>query len=123
VTTRGDSLSELVEERGLGRVVDFEDVQGWVSALEAVLDDEDARTTASQNAAAVREELAWPRVVATLARLAAVPGGPTPRSARLRLAVLEYLRVRTQLSMVRRGPLGTARRILRRFTEAARFRR
>ncbi len=123
VTTRGDSLSELVAERDLGRVVDFEDVDGWVSAIEALLDDDDARTTASRNAAATREELAWPRVVATLARLVAVPGDKTSRSPRLRLAVLEYLRVRAQLSMLRRGPLGTARRIARRLTQAASFRR
>jgi glycosyl transferase family 1 len=123
VTTRGDSLSELVAEHDLGRVVDFEDVDGWVSAIEALLDDDDARTTASRNAAEVREELAWPRVVATLARLVAVPGSRTSRSPRLRLAVLEYLRVRAQLSMLRRGPLGTAHRIARRLTEAASFRR
>ncbi len=122
VTTRGDSLSELVAERDLGRVVDFEDVDGWVAAIESLLDD-DARTTANRHAAEVREELAWPRVVATLARLVAVPGSRTSRSPRLRLAVLEYLRVRAQLSMLRRGPLGTARRIARRLTQAASFRR
>ena len=40
VVTRGDVLADLVEARGLGRTVDPGDVQGWVTALAELLEDE-----------------------------------------------------------------------------------
>jgi glycosyltransferase involved in cell wall biosynthesis len=114
VTTRGDALSQLIAERELGRVVDFENVRGWTSAIEALLDDEGERARLRANAAAVREELAWPRVVATLARLAAGPATRTPRTLRERLAVLQYARVRMELAVRRRGIRGTASKLVQR---------
>lgn len=113
VTTGGDALSELVAQRGLGLVVDFEDVDGWVASIEVLLDNKAERARIRHSAEAVRQELAWPRVVTTLARLAAVPGAPAVRPPRLRLAVAQYVKLRLQLSMLRRGPSGTALRVLR----------
>lgn len=118
VTTRGDSLSELVEKRELGCVVDFEDVDGWVGAIESLLDDPDAGARIDANAAHVRREFAWPRVVATLERLLTATGKRSQPTLRLRLLVAQYLHLRLRLSMLRRGALGTILRMLQLFAAA-----
>ncbi len=114
VVTRGDALSELVAARELGRVVDFGDVSGWVAAIEALLDDNEAYRRVRRNIEAARTEFVWPRVVEPLARLAAIPGSPAPRSLWLRLTLIEYLFVRLRLTLSVRGPFGAAAHLLRR---------
>lgn len=113
VTTRGDSLSEFIQDRGLGLVVDYEDVGGWATAIGRLLDDAEVRAQMIRNTGTVRQELAWPRVVATLARLAVPPAQPGPRPLQLRVAIFRYLRTRAQLSVALRGPVGTAKRLVR----------
>jgi glycosyltransferase involved in cell wall biosynthesis len=95
VATRGDALAELVAERGLGRAVGHDDVDGWVDAIEELVDDEGAREAALEHLAQVREELAWPRVVEPLARLLDLPGKrPPSRLASVLLARRLLLRLR-----------------------------
>jgi glycosyltransferase involved in cell wall biosynthesis len=122
VTTRGDSLGELVAERDLGRLVDFEDVDGWVEALESLLDDADARGRMRDNALAVCDELVWPRVVEPLARLVAPPARRTPRSPELTFALARYVGVRGRHALHNRGVVGTIRRAFEHLGRAARRR-
>jgi glycosyltransferase involved in cell wall biosynthesis len=82
VTTRGDVLGELVEERALGRTVDERDVDGWVTAIEELLDDAGERNAASHAIAEVRPGYEWPNVIDRLAGLASARGEMRPsRSA------------------------------------------
>jgi glycosyltransferase involved in cell wall biosynthesis len=79
ITTVGDVLGDLVEKRGLGRGVPPRDVNGWVDALETLLDDASARERAQGAIADVRGEFLWPRVAEPLRRFVGEPGVPIPR--------------------------------------------
>ncbi len=109
VSSRGDVLSELVDAWGLGAVVDVGDVAGLAQAIVELADDPEARASASARIAALRDELAWPRVVDRLATL--VEGAQMPRRA-ARLTVLtlalHHLALATQ-AFLARGARGTAR--------------
>jgi glycosyltransferase involved in cell wall biosynthesis len=93
VTTAGDELAELVERRGLGRVVAPGDVEGWVGALEQLLADAAEREAIGRRLVAVREELSWPRVVGPLRRLVEADLA-LPRASGTWRVVLEELRAR-----------------------------
>ncbi len=80
VVTRGDVIAELVEARGMGRVVDPGDVDGWVTALEELLDDDDAYAAARTAVTAAQDELSWSRVAAPLAELIERVAASPPRS-------------------------------------------
>lgn len=110
LATRGDVLADLVASRGLGRALDVEDVDGWVDAIEQLLTDERERDEIRRRLERVREELAWPRVVAPLTRLAKVPGSPVsvPRAATAMAA--EDLRLRFRASLALGGPRALLRR-------------
>jgi glycosyltransferase involved in cell wall biosynthesis len=69
VTTRGDVLGDLVEEEALGRAVPERDVEGWIDAIEGILDDEASRQSARARLEAVRSRFAWSTVVEPLAAL------------------------------------------------------
>jgi glycosyltransferase involved in cell wall biosynthesis len=73
VATRGDTLGDLVGERGLGRSVMAESVEDWMTAIEALLGDEAEYAAARERIAQTREEFRWPRVVEPLAQLLAEP--------------------------------------------------
>ena len=65
VATGGDVLGDLVEEQGLGQTVGEEDVEGWVEAIESMLDDSSAGS-ADGKFEEVRARFAWPAVVEPL---------------------------------------------------------
>lgn len=69
VVTGGDVLADLVQSRGMGRVVAAGDVDGWTEALAELLDDDDAHGAASSAAAAAQDELSWTRIGDHLAGL------------------------------------------------------
>jgi glycosyltransferase involved in cell wall biosynthesis len=75
VATGGDVLGDLVGERGLGAVVDSEDVEGWADAIAGLLDDGERYARARDATLAVRDEFAWPRVTRPLVRLVDAEGG------------------------------------------------
>jgi glycosyltransferase involved in cell wall biosynthesis len=96
VTTRGDTLAELVEREDLGRTTEFEDVESWVAALESLLDDEAEYERVQGNIERVRSRFAWPRLVEPLGELIAskVAFPQSPYAGRL---VRRYLRVQGQV--------------------------
>jgi glycosyltransferase involved in cell wall biosynthesis len=75
IATRGDVLADLVGECGLGAVVDFGDVGGWVEAILELLDDPYRYKQARTATLAVRDDFAWPTVTRTLVRLIDGEGG------------------------------------------------
>ena len=113
VTTRGDVLGDLVLRRRLGRAVGHEDVDGWVAAIEELLDDEGAYREAQANLEPICEELAWPRVVAPLARLARSPGRAVRSPRALAVRRLSYQTLRARGSLARRGVRGSVETFLR----------
>jgi len=108
VTTDGDALARLVAAHGLGRVVAPGDVAGWAEALSALVDDEEALQQAQAQLAALRAELAWPRVVEPLVSLLE-QDGDRPRR-RLDPTLVSYGARRIEYALVSRGLAGTARR-------------
>lgn len=80
VCSGGDAIGDLVEARGLGRVVAYEDVDGLVAALLAVLDEPGGRALYAERFRAVAAELTWERVLDPLVRFC---GDPHPAADRL----------------------------------------
>jgi glycosyltransferase involved in cell wall biosynthesis len=110
VTTGGDVLAELVDDRRLGRVVAPGDVEAYAQALASVLDA--GKEPFAAPLAGVRGDFEWPRVTEPLARLL-VDGGRAPapgvgarvgRSAR-------YGALRTVHAFEQRGVRGIASRL------------
>ena len=66
VVTEGDSLAELVRERGLGLVVPPQDTTRLAGALCELLSESDARSRRAPAFAATAQELTWERVAAPL---------------------------------------------------------
>jgi glycosyltransferase involved in cell wall biosynthesis len=108
VATSGDVLSELVAERGLGRVVAPGEVDGWVSALRGLLEHPAELREARSNVLAAREEFAWERVAEPLERLVDTS---SERSAGRRTGVLVVRTSATLLGslLARRGVRATLR--------------
>ncbi len=73
VTTRGDSMSELVEKHDLGRVVDYGDVEQVADALMELLDTPTLREVYGPGFEEVRGQFTWQRAVEPLARFCANP--------------------------------------------------
>jgi glycosyltransferase involved in cell wall biosynthesis len=66
VTTRGDALAEVIERAGAGRTVDPGDVDGLASAINELLDDEAARTSAAAASARLADDYRWSAVAQPL---------------------------------------------------------
>ena len=117
VTTEGDVLGDLVAERGLGRAVGFEDVDGWVRSTLALLDDSQEYQRARANIESTRRaaDLAEGRRAVGSARRCRAGEGAAP-ATNLRRMALEQWRLRARLSLLRNGRRGTAARAARRLT-------
>jgi glycosyltransferase involved in cell wall biosynthesis len=117
VTTRGDVLGDLVDERGLGRTTESGDVEGWLMAIETLLDDAAEMKRARAAVASTRSEFHWRRVVEPLGRLVASPRGGMVSQESAASAIARYVSLGIRSSVRDRGYLGTVRhaaRVLRR---------
>jgi GT2 family glycosyltransferase/glycosyltransferase involved in cell wall biosynthesis len=83
ICTRGDSIGQFVEERGLGCLVDYQDLDGLVTALLAILDDPTAREARAERFRAAAAELCWEQALAPLVRFCAEPHRAPDRAALL----------------------------------------
>lgn len=81
VCTRGDTLADLVEQRGLGYTVAAGDVDGVAGAIVHLLDEPDAKAARAPAFRALAESMTWERVVEPLAAYFA---DPQPAPDRLR---------------------------------------
>jgi glycosyltransferase involved in cell wall biosynthesis len=108
VTTRGDALGNLVEQRGLGRAVAPGDVAGWSNAIDEVLGDKKIYKSAKRAIGDVREEFLWPRVTEPLRRLVREAGPPT--SDRATRAAGSWAVMRVRHAVADRGAVDAARR-------------
>jgi glycosyltransferase involved in cell wall biosynthesis len=119
VTTRGDTLGDLIVAAGAGRAVDFGDVAGWVDALESLLNDDVARERAQTVTARLRPAFEWPTALEQLRRLADPATVVPPRRGGWDGA-FEYLWLRVRLGYEKHGLAGAARRLTRRAISALR---
>ena len=81
IATEGDVLSEVVLQEELGRTVGFQDVDGWVKAIEGLLEARAELERARANSLRVALRYAWPVVIQPLRRLLEHPSleAPAPR--------------------------------------------
>lgn len=68
ICTRGDLLAEMIEERGLGVVVEEGDAESVASAIRRLVDDEDFYRQCQQNLRAIKPELTWDVAMESLVR-------------------------------------------------------
>ncbi|HEX2053853.1 MAG TPA: glycosyltransferase [Actinomycetota bacterium] len=73
IVTRGDALSQLVEERGLGLTVEPGDVEGFASSIVRMIEDEDLARESKLNVGKLRPELAWGQIIRPLDRFCSEP--------------------------------------------------
>lgn len=122
VTTRGDALGNLVEQRGLGRAVAPGDVDAWASAIDELLGDKKIYKRAQSAIDDVRMEFLWPRVTEPLRRLVREPGQPRSDSATTRAAG-SWALMRVRHAVADRGAVDAARRAAELAAEKLRRRR
>lgn len=104
VVTRGDVLAEFIQVRGMGRVVDPGDVDGWVAALEELLDDSAVYDAARAAVETAQDEFAWSRAAAPLADLIdRVARSPQRRSGSGDAALVRAALTLARSSVRRRG--------------------
>jgi glycosyltransferase involved in cell wall biosynthesis len=103
VLTRGDVLADLVQSRGMGRVLAPGDVDGWVGALTELLDDDRAYTAARNAVVAVQEELSWTRIGGSLAELIEHVGASPRRRSSEGGVLLRAAATLARASLERRG--------------------
>jgi glycosyltransferase involved in cell wall biosynthesis len=107
VVTRGDVLADVVQARKLGRTTDYKDVEGWVTAVEALLEDRAERELVRANIRAVRDEYKWPTVAERLARVCSTPGRRVRTDRNVAAMVVKYAWLGV-LGLVQRRGLWTA---------------
>jgi glycosyltransferase involved in cell wall biosynthesis len=112
IATRGDTLGDLVGERGLGRSVAPESVDDWVAAIEALLGDEAEYAAARERTLQTREEFRWPRVIEPLARLLAEPLEESRFPPSIAPTMVRYLWAGLSGTIRRRGVAGTVEEIV-----------
>jgi GT2 family glycosyltransferase/glycosyltransferase involved in cell wall biosynthesis len=66
IVTRGDALSQLVEERALGITVGPGDVEGFAAAITRLLEDDEFARECRLNVGKLRPELAWGQIIKPL---------------------------------------------------------
>jgi GT2 family glycosyltransferase/glycosyltransferase involved in cell wall biosynthesis len=81
VCTRGDAIGDLVETHGLGRVVDYGDVDGLVEALLSILDESGGRAAFADRFRSVVDALTWDRALEPLLKFCAAPRAAPDRVA------------------------------------------
>ena len=73
VTTEGDSMAELVEREGLGRVTRYGSIDSWVEALDDLLGRPDGNAALRQRVRDVSARFHWSRVAAPLVAYCQAP--------------------------------------------------
>jgi glycosyltransferase involved in cell wall biosynthesis len=111
IATRGDTLGDLVGERGLGRAVAPESADDWVAAIEALFGDEAEYAAARERTEQTREEFRWPRVIEPLARLLAEPLDESRFPPAIAPTMVRYLWAGLSGTVRRRGVAGTVEEI------------
>jgi glycosyltransferase involved in cell wall biosynthesis len=111
IATRGDTLGDLVGERGLGRSVAPESMEEWIAAIDVLLGDEAEYAAAHASIKETREEFRWPVVIEPLARLLAEPLEESRFPPRVAPTMVRYLWAGLAGTVRRHGVAGTVEQI------------
>ncbi len=68
IATRGDEFGDNLEARHAGLSVEFQDVQGWISAIKRLMEDRNLHQQFSKNAINWSKELRWSIIVSDFSR-------------------------------------------------------
>jgi glycosyltransferase involved in cell wall biosynthesis len=121
VSSRGDSLGDLVERHGLGRVVDPGDAEGFAGACAALLDDAGERRAARRAIEQIAPSLRWSEVAGPLidwcSRAPALPARRVPGRVLRRALRGQYLRILPETARTK-GVGAAARQVGRRVRRA-----
>ena len=123
VLTRGDSMAELVERRGLGVTVGPEDDEGFAAACTELLDDRRKREETARRVMGVASSFRWEEAARPLVEFCLNHRErPLPRRHPMTLALATYGQYPGILAeaIVSEGPAGAARRLVRNAARALR---
>jgi glycosyltransferase involved in cell wall biosynthesis len=118
VATRGDASAEWIEQRGLGKTVDFENVDELAAACIELLDNRELYQEVQGNLAEFAKESTWKKAAAPLIAYAtAAPALPLRRRdpASLRMRAVLHFPSRLRAVYYREGPVSLTRFAIRRF--------
>ncbi len=73
LTTGGDQLAELIDARHAGISINYEDVDGWVAAIEKMANDQDYRKSCAVNSSELAKEFYWSKSAEHLKRYCRAP--------------------------------------------------
>jgi len=73
VTTRGDELADLIEAKGAGFSLDYQDVGAWVNCLTQLLVDPALQQRCRESSAAISESFTWDKVARPLSNYCEKP--------------------------------------------------
>ena len=73
LTTAGDDLADLIEARGAGEAISFQDKQGWAEAIFTLLSDTQKRKDCQAASRQLAEHFAWSKNIAPLKEFALQP--------------------------------------------------
>jgi glycosyltransferase involved in cell wall biosynthesis len=123
VTSSGDTLGDLVAERGLGRAVEPGDVDAFAAACRRLLDDRKEYRAARERIEELRPALTWTEAARPLVdwcgRVADLPPRRPRRDVMRRAARAQYVRALAE-TVQRDGVQAAARRVGRRLRRLAR---
>ncbi|CAN5326453.1 hypothetical protein BH10CYA1_BH10CYA1_29960 [soil metagenome] len=73
LTTGGDQLAEMIDARKAGIAIDYESVDGWVSAIEKLANDRDFKKACATNSSALGKEFYWSKSAEPLKKFCRAP--------------------------------------------------
>lgn len=94
IVTRGDALSEIVEQRSLGLTVEAGDTIGLASAIRRMVEEEDLRRECRLNVSKLRPELSWSQTIRPLDQFCSTPRRAPDKSQIRKTATLPASRLR-----------------------------
>jgi hypothetical protein len=123
VLTRGDSMADLVERRGLGATVAAQDSEGFAAACAGLLDDPEHRAATAERVREVAHSFRWEQVARPLVDYCLNHRErPSPRRHWTAVAVATYGQYPGIIAhaMATEGPASLARRMGRNVARAVR---
>ncbi len=73
LTTGGDQLAEMIDARKAGIAIGYEDVDGWVAAIEKLADDRDFKNSCATNSSELAKEFYWSKSAEPLKKFCRAP--------------------------------------------------
>ncbi|MFN8551755.1 MAG: glycosyltransferase [Candidatus Obscuribacterales bacterium] len=73
LTTGGDQLAEMIDANKAGIAIDYEDVKGWMAAIEKLADDRDLRELCAKNSHKLAQQFHWSKSAQPLRQFCTAP--------------------------------------------------